>query len=125
MVPASPSRGCREPVNWPAAPDEITFSSLGVIEACPRQWALQAADYPDIWEGRGYPPKIFVKGLTGTIAHSVVEMLTREFVAAGCGSIDEPSAVHVMRSLGGYTKLITQSIEATAASCRQNPRESR
>lgn len=118
-------RGCREPANWPVAPDEITFSSLSVIEACPRQWALQAAHYPDLWEGRGYPPKIIVKGLTGTIAHSVVEKLTREFVAAGCGGIDDPFAIDVMRSLGGYTRMIARSIEVIAARCRQNPRASR
>jgi hypothetical protein len=63
--------------------------------------------------------------LTGTIAHSVVEILTREFVTAGCGAIGDPIAIDVMRAVGGYTNLIARSIEATAARCKQNPRAAR
>lgn len=114
--------GCREPSQWPTPPDEMTYSTLNAIEICPRRWALQVANYPELWGANGYPPKIAIKGLSGTIVHSVVETLTRELVRAGCGSVTDASAIDVMRLLGGYTGLITRSIETTLDRCKKNPR---
>jgi hypothetical protein len=60
--------------------------------------------------------------LVGTIAHSVVETLTREFVAAGCTGVHDAEAIGVMRSAGGYSNVISRAINVVVASCRDNPR---
>lgn len=113
---------CREPGTWPAPPEDMTFSALKAMEACARQWALQNADYPAVWGRKGYPPKIVMAALVGTIAHSVVETLTREFVAAGCSGVHDAEAINVMRRAGGYSNVISRAIDVLVASCRDNPR---
>jgi len=113
---------CQEPKVWPPPPGEMTFSTLIEMEACPRRWALQTADYQELWNGIGYPPRLFLHGLLGSIVHYVVETVARELVRSGCASLDDPQAIDVMRRLGGYSKLITESVEFTVGRCRQNPR---
>jgi len=113
---------CREPSRWPAPPAEMTFSVLTAIEGCARRWALQNAEYPALWDRRGYPSKIVMGALVGAIAHSVVKTLTREFVAAGCSGVHDGTAIGAMRKLGGYTSLITGAIVSEVESWRGNPR---
>jgi len=113
---------CVEPAKWPSPPEEMTYSTLGTLEACPRRWALQNAEYPGLWEGKGYPPKVVVKGLMGTIVHFVAEVVARELVRAGCTSISDGHAIQVMRALGGYSKLISEGIETTLTRVQKNPR---
>lgn len=113
---------CREPGRWPAPPEDMTFSALKAMEACARQWALQNADYPEVWRRKGYPPKTMIGALVGTIAHSVVETLIREFVAAGCTGVHDAESINVMRRAGGYSNVISRAIDVVVASCRENPR---
>ena len=54
------------PTTWPDPPAEMSVSTNAEIDECPRRWALSAANYPDIWDGRGYPPKLQVAALAGT-----------------------------------------------------------
>ena len=115
----------RQPDGWPTPPQEMTFSTLKAMEACARQWALQNADYPAVWRHKGYPPRLVMAALLGTIAHSVVETLSREFVAAGCRDVHDEEAIHAMRKLGGYTNVIGRAIDVVVASWRENPRASR
>ena len=72
------------PSAWPNAPAEMTVTALAEIEACPRRWALGAAPYPDLWSGRGYPPRVQLSALAGTVVHRALEAITRELVRAGC-----------------------------------------
>jgi hypothetical protein len=58
------------PAAWPAAPAEMTVTTLGGIESCPRRWALGAAHNPELWSGRGYPPRVQLGALSGTVVHS-------------------------------------------------------
>lgn len=51
------------PTTWPAPPAEMSVSVHAEIEECPRRWALSAADYPGLWSGRGYPPRLQVSTL--------------------------------------------------------------
>src|SRR6185312_12568017 len=85
----------RLPVAWPDPPTELTFSALKEIEACPRRWALASANYPDLWEDYGYPPRVQLQALFGTVVHAVLETVTRELVGAGCSSVHDASAVEV------------------------------
>ena len=50
----------RTPHAWADVPAWMSFSDLRNIEGCPRRWSLSSASYPDIWSGRGYPPKMYL-----------------------------------------------------------------
>lgn len=110
------------PATWPKAPASMTVSSIGEIEACPRQWALAAAQYPHLWKGRGYPPRLQVSALEGTVIHTVLETIIRELAKSNCLSVDDPRALQIMRELGGYTELIANSIDKALHHYKTNPR---
>ena len=122
MVASSKLWSCVEPTSWPASPEEMTVSTLRAIEACPRRWALQSASYPHLWTRLGYPPRAAVRALIGTIVHAVAERISKALVQAGCGSLGDPRSVEVMRSLGGYTKLISEVVDQSISRCHENPR---
>ena len=112
----------RPPAAWPEAPSEMTVTTLLEIESCPRRWALLAAAYPGLWSGRGYPPRVTLAALGGTVVHLALERITKALVEAGCGSVQDSAAVEVMRTLGGYTKIIGDCIQAVQARAATNPR---
>ena len=60
------------PATWPAPPAEMSVSTYAEIEECPRRWALSSAEYPELWGGRGYPPKLQVAALAGIKTHTSV-----------------------------------------------------
>lgn len=113
------------PQVWPEPPDEMSVSTLLELEACPRRWALASADYPGLWSGRGYPPRIHVASLVGSVVHLVLEAITTELARAGCPTIKDPMAVEIMRRLGGYTKVVHDCIDRVVERLEQNPRASR
>jgi PD-(D/E)XK nuclease superfamily len=103
-------------------PNELSVSSLGEIEACPRRWALASADYPEVWDRRGYPPRLFLGGLAGSVVHSAIRTVTRALARAGCSSLEDANAVAVMRGLGGYTKVINNCVDQVLHRFSGNPR---
>lgn len=112
----------RPPAAWPDPPSEMTVTTLLEIESCPRRWALLAAAYPALWSGRGYPPRVTLAALGGIVVHLALERITKALVEAGCGSVQDPAAVTVMRTLGGYTKIIADCIQTIQARAAANPR---
>jgi len=110
------------PKAWPAAPHEMSVSSLGEIEICPRRWALASADYPALWNRRGYPPRLSMASLTGSVIHFTLNILIRALARRGCRSVDDAGAVQVMRELGGYSKLINECIHSVLNRFADNPR---
>ncbi len=107
---------------WPEAPAFWSYSSLGVAEECPRRWMLSRADYGELWEGHGYPPRPALSALVGTVVHRCLELLLTAFHDRGCPSITDPAAVEVIRGLGGYTKLVETVITDELAALKSNPR---
>lgn len=112
------------PVTWPDAPADMTVSTLNDIEACPRRWALGAASYPQLWDGRGYPPRANPRALAGSLVHTVLEIITKELVRAGCPSIQDAAAVGIMQRVGGFSKVITDAIAVLTGRLSANPRVS-
>jgi len=110
------------PITWPASPTEMSVSLLREIEDCPRKWALEHANYPEIWNRNGYPSRIHMPSLIVTLTHSCVERIIGELAKAGCRSIHDDKAVDVMRSLGGYTTIIRSYMQTAIDSYKENPR---
>ena len=72
------------PTSWPPPPENMTVTAYEEINTCPRQWALSKADYPDLWQGQGYPPKLQVHAVKGSVVHLAVETITKKLILAGC-----------------------------------------
>ncbi|MCC6497878.1 MAG: PD-(D/E)XK nuclease family protein [Propionibacteriaceae bacterium] len=109
---------------WPLTPPHWSYSSLKAIEACPSQWMLSRADFPDLWDRHGYPALPVVPAIFGNVVHGVVERLARELGAAGVESPDTGDAVGILRSLGGWRTIVLDGIERQLARFRDNPRVS-
>jgi len=99
------------PTTWPSAPAEMSVSTYSDIEECPRRWALGAAEYPDLWSGRGYPPRLQVAALAGSVVHLALEIITKQLTRAGASSQDHPLATQVLKELGGYTNVVQHCVE--------------
>ena len=112
-----------EPTHWPDPPDWSSVSTQLEIEECPRRWALKAASYPFEWGGNGYPPKFRPASEQGTIIHRALELIMNAFVAAGIPSVADPLAVAVLKELGGYSKIIGETIETVLENHVKNPRD--
>lgn len=107
---------------WPRPPRLWSYSSLREAEECPRRWMLSRAAYPEIWSGRGYPPRPNLSALLGDVVHRVLEIVLREFHARGCVSLGDPSAVVILKELGGYSKLAERAIHELVDPLAYNPR---
>lgn len=110
---------------WPALPTFWSYSSLRDAEECPRRWALGRATYPAIWDRPGYPPRPILPAIVGDIVHGSLDLILRALHQSGCASIADPSAVEVMRNLGGYSELIDRLIEGQLNHLEANPRMAR
>lgn len=110
------------PTAWPDPPAEMSVSTHADIEECPRRWALGAAEYPDIWSGRGYPPKLQAAALAGSVVHLALEIITKQLTGAGVPSLNDPSATHVMKELGGYTRVVEDCVDRVLKRFSDNPR---
>lgn len=110
------------PTRWPSPPVDLSISSLRELEACPRRWALGAAEYPEIWDRSGYPEKLNTSALRGTVVHLALERITKRLSEAGCPAVNDGSAIDVMKGLGGYTALARSCIESALRGFDSNPR---
>ncbi|HET9215753.1 MAG TPA: PD-(D/E)XK nuclease family protein [Terriglobia bacterium] len=110
------------PVTWPPPPPEMSVSTWGEIQECPRRWALSRAEYPMLWSGRGYPPKLQVASLAGSVVHLALEMIAKQIARAGVCSMNDPGATLVLRELGGYTCVVEGCIERILKHYVDNPR---
>jgi hypothetical protein len=110
------------PTTWPGPPAEMSVSTYAEIDECPRRWALGAAEYADIWSGRGYPPKFQVAALAGSVVHLALEIITKQLTRAGVPSLDDPLAPQVLRELGGYTRVVEDCVERILKRFVGNPR---
>lgn len=113
------------PEEWPNAHADMTVTTLREIESCARRWALNAGHYPDLWSGRGYPPRVHIGALSGTVVHLALAVISRALVRAGCPSIDHPTVIRVLKDLGGFTQVVNDCIDRVLSSLASNPRAQR
>lgn len=112
----------RAPAVWPSLPEYLTYSTLLEVEACPRRWGLASAAYPEVWTGRGYPPRLSIPRIAGSIVHDVIDKVTGALVKRQCPSIRAPEAVQIMRESGGFTRLLEDSTARALSPYASNPR---
>lgn len=110
------------PASWPAPPAEMSVSTFADIAECPRRWALSAAEYPEVWKGRGYPPKLRVAALAGSVVHLALERITKRLTLAGVPSPSDPRAPQVLKELGGFSKVVGECVEDILKRYVENPR---
>lgn len=110
------------PERWPEAPAAMTVTTYAEIDECPRRWALGAADYGNLWRGRGYPPKPQVAALAGSVVHCALEVITKRLARAGASSEDQALVTSVLKDLGGYSNVVMESIEQVLRRFALNPR---
>jgi hypothetical protein len=110
------------PTALPEAPVWMSFSTLIELEACPRRWSLATAEYPNLWNNRGYPAVPQPSALEGTIIHLGLQKITGALIENGCSSLADESAILTVKQLGGFTAIITDCLERALRPYRENPR---
>ncbi len=110
------------PSEWPAAPKMWHFSLLKEIETCPKQWALTSAEYPNLWDGHGYPPMANPRALAGQTVHATVSSVCNALSEAGCSHLSDVEVIQVLRKMGGFTAILTETIDRILDRQRSNPR---
>ncbi len=106
-----------------AGPPSIwSYSSLKEVETCPMRYSLSRADYPDLWDQRGYPRLPNPAAIRGDVVHGALEIIVKALVRAGCSSTRSAEAVAVLRDLGGYTKVAEGVLAVHLARLEGNPR---
>jgi hypothetical protein len=83
---------------------------------------LRRATYPEVWHRKGYPESPSVPALIGEVIHKSLERVIDALAQQGCADSDSPCGFDVMKDLGGFTELISSSIEARVATLEGNPR---
>lgn len=110
------------PAAWPEPPEWMSFSTLLELEACPRRWALRAADFPGGFEWGGYPPPLSRAAIEGTVVHRSLQKVSAALVECGAPSLSDERAVEALRELGGYTTVVLGSLKETFKQVEGNPR---
>jgi len=110
------------PTHWQAPPEWMNFHYLVRAEQCPRSAALRHATYSQLWNRRGYPDKPSLAALSGMVIHKAIARIVRALADSGIGSFDDPRSVAILKSLGGYSKVIAESVTDVFQSLAGNPR---
>lgn len=100
----------------------MSFSFITSFEACPKQWQLVRASYDDLWEGNGYPPKLFKATIAGEVVHFAVEKILTESRAVTGDFADQ--LVGVLKKAGGLSKIIDGTVDEVLNRHAKNPRAS-
>jgi CRISPR/Cas system-associated exonuclease Cas4 (RecB family) len=110
------------PTHWQAPPEWMSFHYLVRAEQCPRSAALRHATYSQLWKRRGYPDKPSLAALSGMVMHRAIARIIHALADSGIGSFEDPRSVAILKSLGGYSKVIAESVADVIQSLAGNPR---
>jgi len=92
------------------------------VEGCPQRYALARASYPDLWDGRAYPPLPTAPALFGNVVHGALQIVVNALAAAGVESSQAIEATEVLRGLGGLTAVVERGVAAQLDLLDTNPR---
>jgi len=82
---------------------------------------LSRATYPDLWNHPGYPATPSVPALVGQVIHKSLELIIDSFATRGCIGPNTECATLALRTLGGYTAVISQIAAAIHDRLREQP----
>jgi PD-(D/E)XK nuclease superfamily len=111
-----------EPTDQARAPEWMSFHIFKEAQRCPLSVALRRSSYPRLWGGFGYPSRPTAASVSGIIVHEAAETLLKKLVQAGVTSLMHPEAMNVLRKLGGFTKVLENSLLEFFARENDNPR---
>ena len=107
----------------PEVPALWSYSSLAMLEACPRRWMLERADYPGLWDRRGYPVVPIRAAVFGSVAHLIIERLSHAMETTD-DAVAPLNTVDVLRALGGWAQVAEAAVDEALADFDDNPRVS-
>lgn len=107
----------------PEVPALWNYSSLTTLEACPRRWILERADYPALWDRRGYPVVPIRAAVFGSVVHLIIERLSQAMGTTG-DAVAPLTIVDVLRALGGWAQLAEAAVDEALTEFDDNPRVS-
>lgn len=110
------------PTEWQPPPEWMNFHYLVRAELCPRSAALRHATYAQLWNRRGYPDKPSLAALSGMVMHRAIARIIRALADGGVDSFQDPRSIAILKSLGGHSKVIAESVADVTKSLAGNPR---
>lgn len=110
------------PDAWPELPAPMSYSVLRAMENCPRQWALSRASYGSVWNGKGYPDRLYVGTLVGQVVHGALEKIVQAVNRVSEATAADEIVVTALRTLGGYATVLDGEVERFASRAEANPR---
>jgi len=111
-----------EPTDQARAPEWMSFHVFKEAQRCPLSVALRRSSYSQLWGGFGYPSRPTAAAVSGIVVHEAAEILLKELAQAGVTSLMHPEAMNVLRRLGGFTKVLENSLVEFFARENDNPR---
>ncbi len=98
----------KAPTAWATRPESFSFSSLAVINECPRRWQLVRSTWG---EQRGFPERPHPAALEGQIVHEAIEHLAKALGRRGSPAIGSLEFQEVLKQ-SDFFGLIEQQILA-------------
>jgi PD-(D/E)XK nuclease superfamily len=112
----------RNPTELSDAPEWMSYHFLRDAERCPLAASLKHSWYRKLWDRRGYPNRPNVGAYVGIIVHAAAELIVESMVAAKVSSATDFRAMATLRTLGGYSKVLSSLIDDLIDEESGNPR---
>ena len=112
----------RTPSKPSTGPEWMSYSFLAEAEKCPRAAFLKYSDYEELWDKPGYPQRPNAAAVAGSVVHSAAERILRQLIADGVSTTRSTAAAQSMRSLGGFSAVLSSAFEKAVEKEAANPR---
>jgi CRISPR/Cas system-associated exonuclease Cas4 (RecB family) len=100
----------------------MSYSFLAEAEKCPRAAFLKDSDYGELWDKPGYPQRPNAAAVAGSVVHAAAERILRQLIADGVSTTRSTAAAQSMRSLGGFSAVLSSAFEKALEKEAANPR---
>lgn len=112
----------RKPSERVEAPEWMSFHFFNEAQRCPLAASLRNSYYTPIWDRKGYPNRPNAAAVAGIVVHTCAETIMGRFSEAGVNSLMDPAAMSVLREAGGFTKMLSETLEDYLKTETSNPR---
>ena len=98
------------------------FSLPGSCGTMPSVRCASTCDILTTLEPKGLSRQASLAALAGMVMHRTIARIIRALADSGVDSVQDPRSVSVLKSLGGYSKVIAESVADVSKSLTGNPR---